>query len=71
MREFYEEVRNLGSGHTPSVGSTIITNLAGIFSADRTLANVVKSAESFAVSGRYRARRNFDSTTATGYPSVS
>ena len=71
MRAIYEEIRNFGKCDNTSVGSVIVTDLGGIFSGNTIPADVVKSAEFFAVSNNHRACCNFRSPTATDYPRVS
>ena len=66
----YEEVRDFGGSYTPRVGIAIVTNLAGAFSADRTLSYTYKMAELFAVSGNYRTRRNIRASFAKDHPRV-
>lgn len=71
MRTPYEEIRNSGRRDIARVGGAVVTNLDGIRSKNRTLADVVKSVEFFAVSNNHCACCNFRSPTATGYPRVS
>lgn len=71
MREPYEEIRDLGGGHTASIGGAIATNLDGILSENGVPLTVVKSAEFFAVSDTYCARYNISSSAAAGYSCVT
>ena len=70
MRVPYEEIRDFGGSHTTPVGSTIVTNLGGAFSADRTPSDAREIAGLFAVSGDCRARCNFRSSSAADDPRI-
>ena len=67
----YEESRCCGGSYTTPVGSAIITNLDGAFSADRALPDPHQVSEFFTVSGSDRTRRNLCSSAAAGYPRIT
>lgn len=67
----YEEIRDFGGGHITSIGSTIITNLDGAFSADTVSSSTHKVPGFFAVSSSYRARCDFRSSSAASHSRVT
>jgi hypothetical protein len=71
MREFYEEIRYCGGSHTTPVSGSVVTNLDGAFSADRTLSDTHKAAEFFAVSSNYRACCDFRASSAADYSRIT
>ena len=71
MEVLYEKIRDFGGGHITPIGSTIITNLDGAFSADTTSSGTRKVPGFFAVSGSCRTRCDFRSPSATDHSRIT